>query len=212
MAKRKRNLLIVLGAAVVLLLVAIAMIVVPILTHKSGGSSGQAAPSGFVSEVTATGDDGFTRTLTATDLQGKPVDLGELHPGDTILVEGSGFDASIGIYVGICGVPANDTIKPGPCLGGIPENAQEEKAETDLADPLESAWVTSNWAWKPFASHQYLDQGAGTFSVELVVPPAIGDGIDCSVDECGVYTRADHTAAGDRVQDLYLPARVSEKG
>ncbi|MDA3146378.1 hypothetical protein JSO19_03185 [Leucobacter sp. UCMA 4100] len=207
-AKRKRNLLIILGAAVVILLVAVAMIVVPILTHKSGGSSGQTDPGGFVTEVTATGDDGRTRTLRATDLAGKPVDMGHLQPGETLRVEGEGFDASNGIYVSFCKVPTDPTVKPGPCLGGIPENAQEEKDESDRADPLESAWITNNWAWRSFASHQYLDAKAGTFRVELVVPPASSEGVDCSVDACGLFTRADHTAPGDRVQDVFLPIRV----
>ena len=33
----------------------------------------------------------------------------------------------------------------------------------------------------------------------------MGDGYDCTVDRCAIYTRNDHTALGDRVQDLYIP-------
>ena len=31
------------------------------------------------------------------------------------------------------------------------------------------------------------------------------EGIDCTVDACAIYTRNDHTALNDRVQDVYIP-------
>src|SRR5690554_5811190 len=121
MAKRRRVLLTVIGIAVVALLAAIAAILVPILTHESGGASGQVAPDTFTPKVTAVGDDGRTRVLRALDPGGSPADLSALTPGEEIFIEGEGFDASVGIYVGFCRVPETSDGKPGPCLAGIPE-------------------------------------------------------------------------------------------
>ena len=33
----------------------------------------------------------------------------------------------------------------------------------------------------------------------------MGKDFDCRVDACGIFTRNDHTALSDRVQDLYVP-------
>lgn len=210
MANRKRNLIILLCTAVVALLVAVALVVVPIFTHTSGGASGQDAPEGFVTQVEATGDDGRTRSLRVTAPDGTEPDVSVLSTGSVLVVEGSGYDTSNGIYVGFCRVPETPTERPSPCLGGIPEDAQEEKSANEDQQPVESAWVTNNWAWKSFASHQYIDTDAGTFSVELVVPPATSEGLDCTVQSCGIFTRADHTALNDRVQDLYLPFEITQ--
>jgi hypothetical protein len=37
------------------------------------------------------------------------------------------------------------------------------------------------------------------------VPEAADDNVDCRAVACAVYTRNDHTASADRVQDLYIP-------
>lgn len=191
----------------VVLLVVAALIVIPILTHSSGGSSGQDAPAGFATSVEATGEDGRTRTLTLDATGPGTFDPAHTRQGDRVIVEGSGFDSSVGIYVSFCQIPEPGD-RPGPCLGGIPEGAVEGEIDADA--PLESAWVTNHWAWRSFATHQYLDAEAGTFTVELTVPSPYTDELDCTVAACGIFTRADHTASSDRVQDLYLPVEFAD--
>jgi len=201
-------LLIVLGAAIAVLLVSVAVIVLPILTHQSAGGSGQTLPSGFAASAEAKGADGRTRVLSVETLDGKAADLSKLREGDEIVVRGTGYDAAIGIYVSICLIPEKPGTKPSPCLGGLPEGAMEgEAAGTDEA--LSSAWITDDWAWKAFANKGYDDAERGAFEVHLLVPPAAQEGIDCAVQQCAVTTRADHTAATDRVQDMQLPVKFA---
>lgn len=203
-ASSRRILFTVLGLAVGVLLIMAAILVLPILTHQSAGGSGQSLPSGYVSQAEATGADGRTRTLSVETLDGEPADLSKLQAGDVLMVRGSGYDPSIGIYVSICVMPENPETKPSPCLGGLPEGAMSGEASgTDEA--LSSAWITDDWAWKAFANKGYDDSKNGAFSIRLLVPPAIQEGADCAVQKCAITTRADHTAATDRVQDILLP-------
>lgn len=181
-----------------------AAVLLPIVLHESAGGSGQELPADFSSSVSATGDDGRERSLSAETIDGSPIELDELAPGETVVVRGAGFDASIGIYVAFCQVQPVGT-KPGPCLGGVPEGATEGEIEDDAT--LSSAWITNDWAWRSFATGSYLDDAAGTFEVTLTVPDAVSEGLDCTEVECALTTRADHTAASDRVQDMRL--RVS---
>lgn len=189
----------------------VAVIVVPILTHESSGASGQVKPDGFVSEVTATGEDGRTRTLAAVTPSGDAADLSRVNAGDVVIVRGSGFDTSIGIYVSVCKIPDDVTEKPSPCLGGIPEDATEEQEQPTEVTAQESVWITNNWAWKAFATDQYLDTEAGTFEAQLLIPPVATELLNCEETACGVFTRADHTAGNERVQDLYLPVAYAEQ-
>ena len=41
------------------------------------------------------------------------------------------------------------------------------------------------------------------------IPAAADENVDCVEVACGLYTRNDHTALDDRVQDLYLPVSFS---
>lgn len=205
----RRVLLVVLGVAVAALLAAIALVVLPILTHQSAGGSGQALPTDFTDHAQAQGEDGRTRTLSVETTDGQPADLSQLRAGDELVVRGSGYDSSIGIYVSICLVPKKPGEKPSPCLGGLPEGAmQGEAAGTDEA--LSSAWITDDWAWRAFANKGYDDAASGTFEIRLLVPAASQEGVDCTVQQCAITTRADHTAATDRVQDMQLPVAFRE--
>lgn len=202
-ARRSRTKRIVWGSIIGVLavvLILFAFIVVPILTHESAGSSGQIRSAEYVSQVSAEGEDGRTRTLEVTDEHGGQLEPDNLHAGDLVTVTGTGYDSSIGIYVSFCQLPSDTSKKPGPCLGDIP--ASEDSAEEAADDLLSSAWVSNNWAWKAFATHQFTGDG---FSVNLVVPEPAGNGADCLEKPCGIVTRADHTAASDRVQDVALP-------
>ena len=51
----------------------------------------------------------------------------------------------------------------------------------------------------------YDDAVKGTFTAYVEVGDPKGKDFDCRVDACGIFTRNDHTALGDRVQDLYVP-------
>ncbi len=205
----RRVLFLVLGIAVAALLGAIAVLVLPIVTHQSAGGSGQTLPTGFTSHAEAKGADGRIRELTVETVDGEPADLSRLRTGEELVVRGSGYDPAIGIYVSICLVPEAPGTKPAPCLGGLPEGAMEGKAAgTDEA--LSSAWITDDWAWKAFANKGYDDPQQGAFEVRLLVPPAAQEGIDCAKQVCAVTTRADHTAATDRVQDMQLPVAFTE--
>ncbi|MEV8337026.1 hypothetical protein [Leucobacter sp. NPDC077196] len=200
-ARPSRFVLVALLIVAALVLVAAAAVTVPIVLHRSAGGSGQEIPTSIVSETSALGADGRTRTLRAVDADG-PAKLDAIKPGDSLRIEGSGFDVGIGIYVAVCAVPASSEVKPGPCLGGIPEGA--ESGAVDDAQ-LTSAWVTNDWAWRSFATHQYSDASEGRFAVTLTVPEPSSDGLDCREVQCAVATRADHTAGADRVQDMLLP-------
>lgn len=188
------------------LLVPIAFIVIPILTHQNQGSANQdPSTEEWPLEVTATGDDGRTRDLwIESDDAGGVVDTSALTPGQRLIVKGAGYDPDRGIYVAICKVPAEPTIKPGPCLGGIPEQTEQE-SEPGAVEYAPSNWINDDWAWKLFGARSFDDRDAGTFTAYLEVAEPEGEGVDCRVDACGLYTRNDHTALADRVQDLHLP-------
>ncbi|MBK0420551.1 hypothetical protein JD292_00430 [Leucobacter sp. CSA2] len=198
-------LFVVLAIAIIALVVA-AVIAIPILTHQSAGGSGQNVPTEIVSSASAKGADERTRTLEAVDSDGKPADLAAIAPGERITVKGTGFDAGIGIYLAFCAIPGSPDEKPGPCLGGIPKGATDGTVDKSA---LTSAWITSDWAWRAFATHSFERDGA--FSVTLTVPEATGDGLDCRVTRCAISTRADHTATKDRVQDMLLPVAFAKE-
>lgn len=203
----RRILVAALVVAALVLAVAIAMLV-PILTHQSAGGSGQEVPEGFVAETSATGADGRTRELRVETVDGEPADLTQLRPGDELVVRGTGFDAGIGIYVSICVVPSLPDERPSPCLGGVPEGAMEGDAAGSggaVQEAQTSVWITDDWAWRAFATQGYENAETGAFTARLLVAQAAQEGLDCRVSQCAVTTRADHTAIGDRVQDMQLP-------
>ena len=190
------------------LLVIIAIVVVPIVTHQPQGSSGQArVPDGeFPTSVTATGDDDRTRTITVMTDAGAEPDLSAVSGGDRLVVSGEGFDPDLGLYVAICKVPAELDARPGPCLGGV--GSQEvEQFEEGVVQYAASNWINGAFAWRLFGARSFDDAEAGTFTAYIELPPVADENVDCGTETCGLYTRNDHTAVADRVQDLYLPLR-----
>lgn len=206
----KKVLLVVLTAAIVVLLAMVAMLVLPILTHKSAGGSGQHLPTGYVASAKAEGADGRTRELQVLSPNGSPADLSKLVKDEDLVVRGTGFDARIGIYVSICAIPDKPGQKPSPCLGGLPEGAMEGEA-AGSETPISSAWITNDWAWRAFANKGYDDAKSGAFEVTLRVPAGAQEGLDCAIQRCAITTRADHTAATDRVQDMQLPVAFADE-
>lgn len=131
-SKKRRILRLVLwsvGAILAVVLVIVACVVVPIATHKNVGpatSSTQSPDSPHRIETTAADD--RVRSLVAVLPDGSTAaPVLSVHAGDQLIVRGSGFDTSVGVYLAICKDSGDPAQKPGPCLGGIPEDAQQEK-------------------------------------------------------------------------------------
>lgn len=139
------------------------------------------APTATVAPDGLSATDG-TRTLAvsrATDLDPEAT---------TLTVTGTGFDATKGIYVGLCAVPATGE-GPGPCRSGSVEA---------------NRWVSSNppdygvGVATPYAE-------GGSFEVELSLAAVIDAATDCRTAACAVVARADDTAPDDRTLDLAVP-------
>ncbi len=183
-----------------------AWIVVPIVTSSPAGSSGaQLDVAGYPFSVSATGDDGRTRTLEAVFASGDSRDFSALVPGDRLIVSGSGFDPAKGLYVAVCKVPDAVDEKPGPCLGGVPSTEEDGDSTAGAIEYAASNWVNDDWAWRLFGARSFDDRSAGTFTAYIEIPASADENVDCTLIRCGLYTRNDHTALEDRVQDLYLP-------
>ena len=197
---RRRRIALIVGIAVALLLVPVAIVAVPILLHTDQGVSVQEPVQDWPLAVSALGDDGRTRELmVVAAAPGEAVDTSALAEGDRIVVSGTGYDTAQGIYVAICVIPSSPAEKPGPCLGGVPSG--ESSSSPGAVDFAPSNWINDDWAWKLFGARSYDDVATGTFTAYLEV----GDPGVCAATACGIFTRNDHTALGDRVQDLYLP-------
>ncbi|TBN58011.1 hypothetical protein EYE40_11740 [Glaciihabitans arcticus] len=187
----------------ILVLVPVGILTFPILMHRDGGLSQQQPVDDWPLAVSAKGDDGRTRELMVVSATpGGTVDTAALAKGERIVVSGTGYNPAQGIYVAICVIPESPDIKPGPCLGGVPSG--ESSSAPGATDFAPSNWINDDWAWKLFGARGY-DDADGTFTAYLEVPAPTGDGIDCTAQRCGIYTRNDHTALRDRVQDVYLP-------
>lgn len=194
------------AGVVALVLIVVAIVLVPILTHvDQGGANQQDSGEEWPLEATASGDDGRERHLEILSVQpGGTVDTSALAPGDRFVVSGTGFDPARGIYVAICAIPADPTIKPGPCLGGSPQEDAGDDAQNEQQF-APSNWINDDWAWKLFGARSFDDRATGTFTAYIEVPPIADEFVDCREVACALYTRNDHTAAGDRVQDVYIP-------
>jgi len=199
------------GITLTVVVLITAWIVVPIVTGSSAGSSGQELDvAGYPSSVSATGDDGRTRTLVAVFAEGDSADFSALGAGDRLIVSGSGFDPSKGIYVAVCKVPDSVGGKPGPCLGGVPSTEEDGDSTAGAIEYAASNWVNDDWAWRLFGARSFDDRSAGTFTAYIEIPASADENVDCTEVRCGLYTRNDHTALEDRVQDLYVPVSFAE--
>lgn len=186
----------------------------PILFPGATGVSGQQPVSGYPTSVVATGEDGRTRTLSVTAEDGSELDLSMLRPGDRVVVTGAGFNTQRGVYVAVCRIPDAPTSRPGPCLGGVP-SADAADADTDVdgervAQWAPANWINDDWAWKLFGARGFDDRELGTFTAYIDIPAAADEYVDCTREDCGLFTRNDHTALDNRMQDLYLPVSFTE--
>ena len=182
----------------------------PFILPGETGSSGQSLDvEGFPTTMTATGDDARERTIIVTWEDGSEANLDGIREGDRLVVTGSGFDSARGIYVAICQVPERVDLRPGPCLGGVPDLGSDGSG-TDAIEWAPSNWINQQWAWRLFGARSYDDTETGMFRAFILVPPASEEGLDCRKVPCGIFTRNDHTAIDNRMQDLYLPVRFSQ--
>jgi hypothetical protein len=188
-----------------------AWLIVPIVVSSPQGASGQElVVEGFPSSVSATGEDSRTRVLSAVVDSPEGGSLDRLVQGDRIIVSGAGYNPRSGIYVAICQVPKELGLKPGPCLGGVPSTEAESPGVVGAVEYGPSNWINDDWAWRLFGARSFDDRASGTFTAYIEVPAAADGIVDCRAVGCGLYTRNDHTAVDDRVQDLYLPVAFAE--
>jgi hypothetical protein len=208
--RRGRRLLVwVVSGVVAGVLVVVWVFVSPFILPGDTGSSGQSLTvEGYPTSISATGDDGRERKITVAREDGGEPDLDNLKPGDRLVVTGSGFDSQRGIYVAICQVPERVDLRPGPCLGGVPDLGAEGSG-AEAVEWAPSNWINQQWAWRLFGARSYDDTVQGTFRAFILVPPASEEGLNCLEARCGLFTRNDHTAIDNRMQDLYLPIRFS---
>jgi hypothetical protein len=199
-------------AVAVAVLVPVAIVAVPILTHEDQGRSGQReSAERWPTSVTAAGDDSRTRSFDVLPPEpGASVDTSSLAPGDRLVVSGTGYDAARGIYVAICKIPDDTGSKPGPCIGGVPDQQGATEGTVGAVEYAPSNWINDDWAWKLFGARGYDDAAAGTFTAYIEVGDPVGDNLDCRVEACGIFTRNDHTALTDRAQDLYVPVAFAD--
>jgi hypothetical protein len=184
----------------------VAWLVLPIVTAAPQGSSGQElGVSGFPTSVSAIGDDGRTRVLNATLQTTDGRGLDRLIAGDRIIVSGSGYNPDSGIYVAVCALPATVDLKPGPCLGGVPETTPNSSSIAGVVEYGPSNWINDQWAWRLFGARSFDNRDTGEFTAYIEVPGSRDDLVNCQEVRCGLYTRNDHTSLEDRVQDLYIP-------
>lgn len=187
-----------------------AYLVAPFILPGQTGASGQEYPvTGFPTALSATGDDGRERSLEISGPNGELVETDALTEGDRIIVRGSGFDAESGIYVALCQVPDSPDTRPGPCLGGVPELDEQVGAEGAI-EWAPSNWINDDWAWRLFGARSFDDPVDGTFTAYILVPAATDEAANCLDNPCGLYTRNDHTALDNRIQDLYFPVEFAQ--
>jgi hypothetical protein len=117
--------------------------------------------------------------------------------GTKLIVTGSYFDETIGIYLGFCVVPKKGAA-PTPCGGGI------DKAGIGGA----AFWISSNSP--PYGeglAKEFLP--GGRFKETIKVSRMIGK-FDCTKVKCAVTVRADHLRSSDRSSDLFIPITIKK--
>jgi len=117
--------------------------------------------------------------------------------GAKLIVSGSKFDETIGIYLGYCVVPEKGAL-PSPCGGGV------NKEGIGGA----SFWISSNPP--PYAvglAKEFLP--GGRFKETIKVSKMIGK-FDCTKVKCAITVRADHLRGNDRSSDLFIPITIKK--
>jgi len=117
--------------------------------------------------------------------------------GAVVIVSGTHFDETVGIYLGFCVVPKKGTT-PTPCGGGI--------NKAGIGDA--SYWISSNPP--PYGvglAKEFLP--GGRFKESIKISRMIGK-FDCTKVKCAVTVRADHLRSQDRSYDLFIPVTIKK--
>jgi len=117
--------------------------------------------------------------------------------GTTVVVTGSHFDETVGIYLGFCVVPKKG-LPPTPCGGGL--------NKAGIGDA--SFWISSNPP--PYGielTKEFLP--GGRFTQKLKITKMIGK-FDCTKVKCAITVRADHLRTDDRSYDLFIPITIKK--
>jgi hypothetical protein len=116
----------------------------------------------------------------------------------TVIVYGSNFDETVGIYLAYCVLPKKGAA-PTPCGGGVNKSG--------IGDA--SYWISSNPP--PYgAGLATAFEPGGRFSQKLEISKKIG-AFDCTKIKCAITVRSDHLHEGDRTHDLFIPITFSKK-
>lgn len=137
--------------------------------------------------ATATGSAGQVLTTSTSSVKS----------GTKLIVTGSHFDETVGIYLGFCVVPKQGAL-PTPCGGGIDK--------TGIAGA--AFWISSNPP--PYGAglaQEFLP--GGRFKEVIKVSKMIGT-FDCTKVKCAVTVRADHLRSSDRSSDLFIPITIKK--
>ena len=115
---------------------------------------------------------------------------------------------------GVCGGVPDSPPLPISGHGRVSGVCRETESE-GLVDRTEIQWAAANWinddwAWRLFGARSFDDRRAGTFTAYLEIPAGADEFVDCRASDCAIYTRNDHTAIDNRMQDLYLPVEFSK--
>lgn len=117
--------------------------------------------------------------------------------GTKLIITGSHFDETVGIYLGYCVIPKNGAA-PTPCGGGIDKEGIAGAA----------FWISSNPP--PYGdglAKEFLP--GGRFKETIKVSRMIGK-FDCTKVKCAVTVRADHLRSNDRSSDLFIPITIKK--
>ena len=117
--------------------------------------------------------------------------------GGIVIVSGSHFDETVGIYLGYCVVPKKGAA-PTPCGGGI--------NKAGIGDA--SFWISSNPP--PYGvglAKEFLP--GGRFKESIKISRMIGK-FDCTKVKCAITVRADHLRSDDRSYDLFIPITIKK--
>jgi hypothetical protein len=137
------------------------------------------------------------QALTGAQGQSLKASATSVKSGTTVVVSGSHFDETVGIYLGFCVVPRKG-MTPTPCGGGINKSGFGDA----------SFWISSNPP--PYGvglAEEFLP--GGRFTKKLKVTKMIGK-FDCTKVKCAITVRADHLRTNDRSYDLYLPIKITK--
>ena len=136
-------------------------------------------------------------TVTGPAGQVLTTSTSSVKAGTKLIVTGSHFDETVGIYLGYCVVPKKGAA-PTPCGGGIDKPGIGGAA----------FWISSNPPPYGVGLAQEFLPG-GRFKESIKISKMIGT-FDCTKVKCAVTVRADHLRSKDRSSDLFIPITIKK--